>query len=199
MEKNLPIFELLIDESNEADTEVNAISLVDRPAIQRNFMKFSADQQPNVKQNFTMNDERRIITGAIMLADEPIYRNDNGFEYFVTFSPDTIMKIVQKVFRKGNHNNVNLQHNGDDQLDGVTMFESWIVDPSRGINGIDGVNAKPGSWMGSFHVANNRAWELAKTDQIRGFSIEGVFNYKKQLSGSDKLMAQIIDVLNQIN
>jgi hypothetical protein len=195
MEKKLPIFELLIDET---DTEVTAISLVDRPAIQRNFMKFSEDQPGKVKQNFKFNDERRIITGAIMLADEPIYRNDNGFEYLVTFSPDTIMKIVQKVFRKGYHNNVNLQHNGDDQLDGVTMFESWIVDPSRGINGIDGVMAKPGSWMGSFHIENDRAWEMAKSDEIRGFSIEGVFNYKKQLAQPEQMMANIIDVLNQI-
>jgi hypothetical protein len=79
------------------------------------------------------------------------------------------------------------------------MFESWIVDPSRGINGIDGVSAKPGSWMGSFHIENDRAWSMAKNDEIRGFSIEGVFNYKKQLAQPEQLMANIIDVLNQIS
>lgn len=197
MEKNLPIFELLIDET---DTEVTAIALVDRPAIQRNFMKFTEDQPINVKQNFTFNEERRIITGPIMLADTPIYRNENGFEYMVTFSPDTIMKIVQRVFKKGNQNNVNLQHNGNDMLDGLVMFESWIVDPSRGISSLAGMgDIKPGSWIGSFHVENDQAWAMAKNDEIKGFSIEGIFNYKKQLTQPEQMMAEIIDVLNQID
>lgn len=197
MEKNLPIFELLIDET---ETEVTAIALVDRPAIQRNFMKFTEDQPINVKQNFTFNEERRIITGPIMLADTPIYRNENGFEYMVTFSPDTIMKIVQRVFKKGNQNNVNLQHNGNDMLDGLVMFESWIVDPSRGISSLAGMgDIKPGSWIGSFHVENDQAWAMAKNDEIKGFSIEGIFNYKKQLTQPEQMMADIIDVLNQID
>ena len=193
----MPIFELLIDET---DTEVTAIALVDRPAIQRNFMKFTEYQPINVKQNFTFNEERRIITGPIMLADTPIYRNENGFEYMVTFSPDTIMKIVQRVFKKGNQNNVNLQHNGNDMLDGLVMFESWIVDPSRGISSLAGMgDIKPGSWIGSFHVENDQAWAMAKNDEIKGFSIEGIFNYKKQLTQPEQMMAEIIDVLNQID
>lgn len=193
----MPIFELLIDET---ETEVTAIALVDRPAIQRNFMKFTEDQPINVKQNFTFNEERRIITGPIMLADTPIYRNENGFEYMVTFSPDTIMKIVQRVFKKGNQNNVNLQHNGNDMLDGLVMFESWIVDPSRGISSLAGMgDIKPGSWIGSFHVENDQAWAMAKNDEIKGFSIEGIFNYKKQLTQPEQMMADIIDVLNQID
>jgi hypothetical protein len=52
----LPVIYLTIDEDHE--TGLDAISLVDHPAIERNWMAF------NKKQKFAMNEEKRIVSGA---------------------------------------------------------------------------------------------------------------------------------------
>ncbi len=94
------------------------------------------------RQSFAIQDEEeRIITGALMLADTPIYRNDGNGEYYVVFSKDTIKKIAQKYFKKGYQNNVNLMHDSGQVMDGITMFESWIVDENRGIKPMKGFEA----------------------------------------------------------
>jgi hypothetical protein len=62
----LPVIYLTIDEDHE--TGLDAISLVDHPAIERNWMAF------NKKQKFALNEEKRIVSGAAMVADYPIYR-----------------------------------------------------------------------------------------------------------------------------
>jgi hypothetical protein len=103
MEKELPIYELQIDDIN-GSAEVDFVALVDRPAVQRNFLKFAEDK----KMRFQIDDEeQRIISGVLMLADTPIYRNDGVQEYYVVFSAETIAGIVQKFFSKGYQNNVN--------------------------------------------------------------------------------------------
>jgi hypothetical protein len=52
----LPVIYLTIDEDHE--TGLDAISLVDHPAIERNWMAF------NKKQKFAMNEEKRIVSGC---------------------------------------------------------------------------------------------------------------------------------------
>ena len=124
-----PIYELMISEDLDDNAEVSYVALVDRPAIQRNWNAF--------KQNFKfeiVSEEKRIISGPLMLADSPIYRSDSTHgEYYVVFSKDTIFKIAQKFFKKGYQNNVNLMHDQSQQVDGITMFESFISDKDRGI------------------------------------------------------------------
>lgn len=153
------------------------------------------------KQKFAIqNEDERIITGPLMLADTPIYRNDENGEYYVQFSKDTIKQIAQKFFRKGYHQNVNLMHDDGMTVNGLTMFESWVTDKKRGINAMKGFEDVPdGSWFGSFKVENPEVWKLVKDGKVRGFSVEGVFNYRK--SGDKKyeaLWQGIIDVLKQV-
>jgi hypothetical protein len=124
---DLPIYELKIQEELQDDAEVSFIALVDKPAIQRDFVAFSQD---NYGQSFAIQDEdKHIISGPLMLADKPIYRNNKKFgEHFVTFSAETIKDIAIKFSKKGYQGNVNLMHDQDMQLDGLIMFESFIVD-----------------------------------------------------------------------
>jgi hypothetical protein len=124
------------------------------------------------RQSFAIQDEEeRIITGALMLADTPIYRNDGNGEYYVVFSKDTIKKIAQKYFKKGYQNNVNLMHDSGQVMDGVTMFESWIVDEKRGVKPMKGFeDVNDGSWFGSFKVENDDVWNMVKDGKIKGFS-----------------------------
>ena len=202
MEKNLdlPIYELRIDLDDESKIEVDFVSLVDRPAIGRSFMAFAEHQ----RCTFAIQDEdERIISGPLMLADSPIYRNDDRGEYYVMFTKDTIKQIAQKFFRKGYQNNVNLMHDDGEMLVGLTMFESFITDEKRGIRPMKAFSDVPdGSWFGSFKVDNDGAWQMIKDGKVKGFSIEGVFNYKRHESideKSEKLWSQIIDILKNVS
>jgi hypothetical protein len=199
MEKELPIYRLDINEDEESNVEVDFVALVDRPAIERSFLAFAEAKE---KMSFAIQDEEeRIISGPLMLADTPIYRYDSSGEYYVVFTADTIKKIAQKYFKKGYQSNVNLMHDNGMTVDGVTMFESWIVDEKRGIKAMKGFeDVKDGSWFGSFKVENEDVWELVKEGKLKGFSVEGVFNYSKSgISNPQKMMQDIIDILHQVS
>lgn len=194
----LPIYQLEISDDLNDGAEVDFVALVDRPAIERNFLKFK-----EAKTNFAIqSEEKQIVSGALMLADTPIYRNDSNGEYYVTFTKSTIEKIAQKFFKKGYQSNVNLMHDGDKQVDGVTMFESFIVDSERGIQAMKGFEDAPeGSWFGSFKVENEEVWSKIKSGEFKGFSVEGIFNYKKEkqpISVEEAMWAKIVEVLDQV-
>ena len=138
-----------------------------------------------------------------MLADVPIFRSDATYgDYYVAFSADTILKIVQKFFKKGFQSNVNLMHDSNAQFEGVTLFESFISDPTRGIMPMKGFEDAPeGSWFGSFKVENEDVWTRVKSGEFKGFSVEGVFNYKKEkqpMSVEEALWSQILDILQEV-
>ena len=80
MEKKLPLFQLIIDGE---DLEVNKTSFVANPAFMRSFMAF------NKVQKFATNDELRIVTGAMLVPDLPIYRRDETGEYYVAIDKRT--------------------------------------------------------------------------------------------------------------
>ena len=153
------------------------------------------------RQNFAIQDEEeRIVSGALMLADTPIYRNDGNGEYYVVFTKDTIKKIAQKYFKKGYQNNVNLMHDSGQVMEGVTMFESWIVDEKRGIKPMKGFeDVNDGSWFGSFKVENDDVWQMIKEGKVRGFSVEGIFNYMKDKTQEEQMMESIIDILKKVS
>jgi len=153
------------------------------------------------RQGFAIQDEdEKIISGPLMLADKPIYRNDENGEYYVTFSKDTIKQIAQKFFKKGYQKNVNLMHDSGMIAEGLTMFESWITDEKRGIKAMVGFeDVNDGSWFGSFKVDNDEVWQLIKDGKVRGFSVEGVFNYRKSgIANADKMWSQIIEILKDV-
>jgi hypothetical protein len=196
MNKDLPIYKLEIVDDVNADTEVDFVALVDRPAIEKSFVAF-ADQ----RQQFAIKDEEeQIISGPLMLADTPIYRNDQNGEYYVVFTKDTIKQIAQKFFKKGYQQNVNLMHDDGRVVSGLTMFESWITDEKRGIKPMDGFGEVPdGSWFGSFKVDNEEVWQMIKDGKVKGFSVEGVFNYRKTgIKNVQQMWEQIKAILSQV-
>lgn len=153
------------------------------------------------KLSFAIQDEdQHIITGPLMLANKPILRRDQYGEYYVYFEPDTIKQIAQKFFKKGYQSNVNLMHNDGMVVEGLTMFESWIVDKERGIKPLRGFEDVPdGSWFGSFIVDNPEVWQGIKDGKFKGFSVEGVFNYVREgKSEADIKMEKIIEILNEL-
>ena len=176
----LPVYLMTIDEVDEG---VSYVALVESPAIERPFQAFSKE-----KMRFTETGEKRVLTGPLMLADTPIIRRDKTRgEYFVIFQRETIRKMVQKYFKQGNQHNVNAEHST--AIDGVYMFESWMIDRDRGINPPNGYeDAKDGSWFGSFKVENDKVWE--DREQFTGFSIEGYFGMQPTDTEIEVAMAE---------
>lgn len=194
---DLPVYKLQIDASQESELQVDYVALVDKPAIEKDFIAFN-ESKP---LQFLVNEDRNIISGAAMLADVPIYRRDEQMgEYFVVFDAPTIFQIVEKFFQKGFNQNFNLMHNPEAKLQGVTVFESFIVDKSRGIQPMVGFeDAKDGSWFMSAKVNNPEVWAMIKEGKVKGFSVEGIFSYKKSPMSADQTLAKIMELLNDTN
>jgi len=175
------IFYIVVND--EDMTGVDAISLVESPAVEKDFLCFSENKQP-VKMQF--DDTKHIITGVVCLADTPIYRYDNKFgEYWVVFSKDTIQKMVEKFAKMDLFKSVNLQHDDQQFVDGIYMIESYITNKERGISPEEFADIPDGSWVASYKVENDDLWnEIISGDKLNGFSLQGMFQLE------EKFMAQ---------
>jgi hypothetical protein len=181
MDSNLPIYDLQIDAGAESQFEVNYVALVDEPATKRDWMAFN-----NAMPLKFGTDDERIVVGAAMVPDMLIYRSDPVMgEFYVKFSKETISNIALKFFEKGYQSNVNLMHNGDMQIEGITFYQSFIKDTAKGIGGMEG-DYPEGTWFLGAKVNNADAWSLVKAGKVKGFSVEGLFKYKpKQLTPAE--------------
>lgn len=189
----IPIYQLKIDEDINGEAEVEFVSLVDMPAIEKNFQAFNKERVLLQVQN----EEKRIVAGAAMLADTPIYRADESGEYYVVFSKDTIQQIVQKFFKKGYGKKFNVMHNASEVTNDVTIFQSFISDKELGILPMQGYEDAPdGSWFIVAKVDDDNVWERIKSGELRGFSIEGVFKKERQKMTKEEAYQKIQDILN---
>lgn len=154
----------------------------------------------NLMQNFAIqNEDKRIVTGALMIPDQLIYRKSEKFgEHYVKFSAETIKEIAIKFAKKGFQKNVNLMHDENLVVEGVTMFESFLSDKARGIAPIAAFSDLPdGSWFGSFYVENDKVWQLVKDNQLRGFSVEGMFDYVQPKSTDEAKLMELKNIFGQ--
>ena len=205
MMEKLPLYKMFIADDIEGEEEVDFVALVESPAIQRNFLAFNDQYLENTKEPtkllFAVQDEeQRIVSGPLMIADLPIYRKDEEGEYYVLFTAEEIKKIVQRFFKKGYQAKVNIEHGK--QAEGVYMFESYIIDKERGVNPPTGFeDVANGSWFGSFKVENEKLWAEVKAGTFKGFSVEGLFRYEKAgsiMQKEEQIMSQIFKILSQI-
>ena len=181
----MEIIELLLDEENET-AGIDAISIVSSPAIESNFLAFKSQEIKFAK----VDDEKRILMGAALIPNKPIYRKDERKEYYVYFSADTVRKASELFFMNGNQNNTTLEHNM--ALNGLTVVESWIVeDADMDKTKKYGLDVPVGTWMVSMKVNNDEIWnEYVKTDKVKGFSIEGYFADKANIKASVEDVAE---------
>jgi len=146
------------------------------------------------------NEEQRIISGPLMIPNQKIYRFDKETEteYEVYFSPETIKKIAIKYAKRGFQKNVNIMHNPDMVTPGVTLFEIFQSDKSRGIKAMEGFEDLPdGTLFGSMYVENDVAWDMVKNDIVKGFSVEGNFGMKLK-SKYQIQFEKIVEILNSV-
>lgn len=182
----LPVYEMVINPDPASDVEVSYVAFVDKPAIEKNFLTFK-----NQKIQFDIQEEKRIVSGPAMVANTLIYRKDEQGEYNVFFSKETIAQIALKFFKKDYQKNLNLFHDPELSLDGVTIFESFVTDKARGIQPMKGFEDLPdGSWFISAKVENDAVWNAIKGGQVKGFSVEGIFSYVKEPRGLSGLYSE---------
>lgn len=153
---------------DDLNTGLTAVSLVDCPAVERDFLLF--DKQEML---FKTDEEKQIISGIALLADTPIYRRNQNGEFYVVFEKDTIRQLVEKYSKHGMFNSVNLQHKSDAFTDKVYLIESLIIDKERGICPTEFSDCPDGSWYVSYYVEDQSLWnEIKNGDWFNGFSVE---------------------------
>ena len=186
----LPIIELTLEELEQG---IDATALVENPAIQRNWMAFKEHKSYEFK---THNEDKRILAGALMVADFPMYRNMNGKEFFVKFSSETIEQLADRMVLNNKLTAFNFEHDAKKELADMHIQQFFIINTELGVNTPIGFEELPnGSLFAFVKVNNEQVWnDYVKTGIVKGFSIEGNFATKEEFSEQ-----QIINELEQIN
>lgn len=175
------LIELIIDDKEDLQG-VEAISIVENPAIESDFVALKSEEVKLAE----VDKEKRILMGAVLIPEKPIYRRNGEDEYYIYFSKDTVVKASQLFLKKGNQGNSTLEHSKS--IDGLTVVESWIVeDLTKDKSALYNLSVPVGTWMASVKVDNDEIWnDYVKTGKVKGFSLEGHFadqlEKKKELS-----------------
>jgi hypothetical protein len=179
----MKIVELIIDEEQEF-SGIEAISIVDEPAIEENFIALSKQHEIKLAE---VDKEKRILMGAALVPNKNIYRRNGEDEYYIFFSDETVRKASELFLMRGNQNKSTLEHQAE--LYGLSVVESWIIeddvhDKSRKYN----MDLPVGTWMVSMKVNNDEVWNnYVKTGLVKGFSIEGYFTDKIAMSKIEEI------------
>lgn len=188
----LPVYTLELSE--DGTSGVSAIALVDVPAIKKNFLKFREEAETeNTWQAFSINEERRIVSGPLLIPDTLMYRDDKVGKYYALFTRENVEKVALRYFVNGNTNSVNLMHQSDDKVEDVILFESFLSDTSRGTMPLKGYEDCPeGTWFVSFKVMNDDVWSQVQEDKFKGFSIEGLFGMRPVTDDAETIDAETL-------
>lgn len=153
----LPIYEII-------DGDLTAVSLVQHPAIESDFMLFKKQE----KMKFSFNEEKHIAFGPALIVDKPIYRIDSeGREFYVVFTKEVIEQLFTD-FMKNKISKFNLEHAKD--TNGVFLLESFLK--RDGIQPIGYEDTPNGSWFISLKVEDEQIWQDLKSGKYNGFSVE---------------------------
>jgi hypothetical protein len=190
----MKIVELVIDEKDSL-SGIDAVSVVRSPAIEENFIHLSK-HEIELKE---VDKEKKILMGAALVPNKQIYRVNEKTkeEYYIYFSEDTVRKASELFLMNSNQNNATYEH--DKKLKGMSVVESWIIDDSKSDKSrFYGFDLPKGTWMISMKVNNEEVWNDVKEGKVKGFSIEGYFADKlemSQMSEEDLLIEKIKQII----
>ena len=122
--------------------------------------------------------DKQMLMGPLMSPNKLIPRiSEDGEEYFVYFTEDTIEKLAYKMMENKLVDSVNIEHDSDQKVDDVYLVETWLVkDPEKDKSTLYGYQPTKGEWFGIYKVKNKNVWdEYVKTGKVKGFSVEGYF------------------------
>ena len=187
------VIELIIDEK-DAQGGIDAVSVVESPAIEENFVALSK-HEVELKE---VDKEKRILMGAALIPNKKIYRvNAKKEEYYIYFSEDTVRQAMELFFKNGNQSNATYEHK--DAVKGMIVVESWLIDdPKSDKSQLYGFSLPKGTWMISMKVDNDEVWQDVKAGKVKGFSIEGYFADKLEMSLEQNKRNEIIEQLKNL-
>lgn len=188
---NLPLFYADIDDSVEG---LYLVSIVNAPAVERAFLKFAKEE----KISLSIDDEKHIVTGLALQPEQKIYRrNPDGTEFYLTFTKETIHKLVERFFREYQANAVNLEH--CEKTDACVIFESYFIDKNRGICPKEFEDLPDGSWMISMKCYDDNLWKDIKEGKYNGFSIEAFLKLEPNRPETKQEIENIEDLFNWLD
>ena len=205
----LPIYKITVDEENLGLT---AVSFVDDPAIDVDFVYFSKE-----KSLFQFNDEKREVVSPILIPDQLIYRvAEDGTPYYIKWTREVIEQCAKRYLSNQYNNNVTIMHpqfydetlSYEDVLeDDVFLVRMWIIDDVETdiANTEYGFNKLPqGTLMVHYKVLNEELWQRIKSGELKGLSIEATarlekVNFNKIQNKHMTLFERITEFLNSIS
>ena len=183
-----PLLRLTI---NGDEDGVNIISLVEFPAVERNFIQLSKEVK------LSLNDEKKELLGVALIPDFPIYRRDEQGEYYITFSAEAIRKAAIDFYKKLNVNMADVEHSHDME-NGITYFQSLIIDKENGICPTAFKDLPDGTWIVGCKVDNDAVWNAVKSGEVKGFSIDGYFHAEPEKQEEKPEEKSTIDSLDDL-
>lgn len=188
----MKIIELVIDEKDE-HSGIDAVSVVHSPAIQENFIALS--EQVELKE---VDTEKKILMGAALIPNKHIFRkSEKHGEYNIFFSEDTVRKASELFLMNSNQNNATYEH--EHELKGLSVVESWIIEDSKTDKSrLYNFDLPKGTWMISMKVNNEEVWNDVKAGKVKGFSIEGYFADKLEMSLQEQEEKELIEKIKEI-
>jgi len=193
------IVELVIEEEEDSlFAGIDAISIVEHPAIEENFVALNQQKEYKLAEADT---DKRLLTGALLVPNKTIYRKDGEDEYYIYFTRETVRKASEMFLMNGYQNNSTFEHRLE--LSGLSLVESWIVeDEVKDKSQIYDMDLPIGTWVGTMKVTNEEVWQdFVKTGKVKGFSIEGYFvekSKKKELSKEIEAGLELLKIKQMI-
>ena len=171
-----------------------AVSLVEDPAIESNFIALSKQ-----KSSIKLENEKRLLIGAALVPNKPIYRNVNGNEFYISFDETTIEKLAQDFLANDYQHNITVDHQED--ANDIVIVESWIKTSENDKSVSYGLNEPIGTWFIGMKVNNDEIWQRVKDGFYKGFSIEAVVGLDELINNNNLQLAmdkEFIDKLREI-
>jgi len=195
--KETKIVELVIADDSQ-ELAIDAISLVNSPAIEQDFVFFGKE-----KNNLTfakVDEEKRMLVSPALIPNKQIFRYDpnTDSDYYVYFSPETVRKASELYLKHNNHHKATHEHN--ERVSGVLTVESWIIEDTKTDKStLYGYSLPKGTWMVKMKIENEELWQKIKAGELKGLSIEGYFTNKfEQMQNQEPTTEEILKALNEI-
>ena len=169
------------------DSEIYAISLVEEPAIEIDYVAFDKDKEtkPNLKFIEDKQNEKFMILGPALVPDKNIYRNYDGNEFYVSFSAECIEKLSYK-FMKTCYGDGCFTKDHESFAQGCSLAESWIK-TSENDKSVDyGFDCPIGTWFIAAKIDSIELWDSIKKGERKGFSIESWVDLEEIIENKDK-------------
>src|SRR6056297_1738724 len=96
---DLPIYNINVDKEEYSDHGIFTISLVNKPAVKSNFVYMSEEQKQSLYK--LASEEKQEVVGAVLIPNQPIYRNQDGKEFYINFTEEAIEDLVYKMSKDG--------------------------------------------------------------------------------------------------